>query len=288
MWFGRPGAMEELPRPTGDLPHPADLLAGEHALLGGGGAVDYPAGQPARRYTVNWQGITHDEWAALDAYTSRLRGYGPWAMLLPETRRNLLPATMAAGTENGLTTGLSVAGGESLASSTAQAYLGLRSLAWSLPASVSSGLLTLSHPVSAWYGWPSPVGLSWTLSAYVRSGGSDSSFDVRARLRWLSVAGATLSTSDGTYTAQSSGAWTRVSVTATAPASTAYVLPLLQVDGTDVSATATAYIDGVQLQTGALTNLAGLGGSCVSIVEATHEMPTSDWHDVTWTLQEVG
>lgn len=290
MLLGTPGRLARLPQPTGDLPHPAEYDAAVHKLLAGR-AVDFPGGDPKRAYKATWQGLGHDDWSTLEAYASRQRGFGPWVLYLDETRRNYLTANQASGTDAAAgVEGFSVAAGsnETLASSTAQARSGIRSLLWTLPASVTSGLLTIACPVATFAGWPTPASQPWSLSAYVRTGGTDSTFDVRARLRWLNSAGSTLSTSDGSFTAGSSSAFTRISVTATAPANAVYVLPLLQVDATDVSGAAQCFVDDVQLEFGTVgTALAGTGLPIVSIIPDEHDMPSADWHTVTWTLQEV-
>jgi hypothetical protein len=234
MWFGRPGALVELPGPTGevDMPKSGPAL---HELLDGY-AVDY-SGRTHRSYLMTWEGLDHDDAAVIEAYATRQRGVGPFAMLLPETRRNvLMPEQATAGDAPAVELGGSIGGSEQLALSTAQSRLaGGTSWLWTLTHPLHSGFLDYDVPVAGWHGWPTPEALSWAFSAYVRPGSGDTTFDVRAVLQWLDAAGAVVSTSNGTYTAVAAGSWVRVSVAAVAPAGAVYVRPRLEVDSTDLT-----------------------------------------------------
>lgn len=234
MWFGRPGALVELPGPTGEVeigitgPGTQELLDGY--------AVDF-SGRTHRTFSQQFEGMGHDDAAVIEAYATRQRGVGPFAILLPETRRNLLaPEQATAGDAPATALGGTVAGAETLAVSTAQSRLpGGASWRWTLTHPLHSGFLDYDPPVPGWHGWPTPEALSWAFGAYVRPGTGDTSFDVRAVLQWIDVNGAVVSTSNGTFTAVAAGSWVRVGVVAVAPAGAVYVRPRIEVDGTDVT-----------------------------------------------------
>jgi hypothetical protein len=61
-------------------------------------------------------------------------------------------------------------------------------------------------------------GIQYTASVYQRGGVGQSSMAARADIRWYDINGATISTSSGTAATLTSTAWSRRSVTATAPA----------------------------------------------------------------------
>lgn len=234
MWFGKPGALVELPGPTGEVeiglsgPGTQELLDGY--------SVDF-SGRTHRTFAQRFEGMGHDDAAVIEAFATRQRGVGPFAILLPETRRNVLAAEQAtAGDAPATLLGGSVAGPEALATSTAQSRLpGGVSWRWTLTHPLHSGFLDYDPPVAGWHGWPTPVGLSWAFGVYVRPGTGDTSFDVRAVLRWLDAAGVVVGTSNGTLTPVVAGSWVRVGVVAVAPAGAVYVRPRIEVDGTDVS-----------------------------------------------------
>lgn len=286
MWLGRPGALVQLRMPARDYDRAPQLQAAVRRTLGGGYTVDRPI-RPSRQWHMSWVWLTRADWTHLHALATRQYGPGPFALIDPATG-NFLTPQQASGTDVlADEAGWSVTGSETIASSTAQFWQGSRSLLWSLPASVSSGVLTYSP--TAGFGWPTPDGQAWVMSAYCRSGGTDTTFDVRARIRWLNAAGSQVSVSTGTYTAMSSSAWTRVSVTATAPAGAVYVEPGLQVDATDVSAAAQCYVDGSQLEMTELTAWQpGEGLPQVSIVDVDERVPWIERRNGAMTLVEVG
>jgi hypothetical protein len=135
-------------------------------------------------------------------------------------------------------------GGSSLARSTAQAYLGSASCAGSTGGTGGNlifGTMASSSRIAA------TAGTVYTGSLYARSAAV--SRTAYARLLFYDAAGTGLSTTNGTSAATSTTAWSRYTVTATAPANTATVLLQIVIQGT--STTETHYIDGLLLEAAA-------------------------------------
>jgi hypothetical protein len=157
------------------------------------------------------------------------------------TRTNLVPnpnfETNVLMTEN------TSPGGSSLARSTAQFYSGVASCAGSTGGTGGNlifGTMSSSSRIAA------TAGTVYTGSLYARSAAVQRT--TYARLLFYNAGGTGLSTTNGTSSATSTTAWTRYTVTETAPANTATVV--LQVVVLGVSTTETHYIDGVLLETG--------------------------------------
>jgi hypothetical protein len=134
-------------------------------------------------------------------------------------------------------------GGSTLARSTAQFYSGTASCAGSTTGTGGNlifGTMSSSSRIAA------TAGTVYTGSLYARSAAVQRT--TYARLLFRDAGGTVLSTTNGTSSATSTTAWTRYTVTETAPANTATVT--LQVVVLGVSTTETHYIDGLLLETG--------------------------------------
>lgn len=248
LYLGKPGnLLLPVASPRPGVERSPTAHEGVHELLGGGYAVDRAPGL-ARQFQFDWNWDNDVWWTLLGVY-SGTSGFGPYC-LYDEGLINALSANQSSGCEPFAdTSGFSVAGGsgEVLAASTTFAYAGSRSLKWSLPASVTSGILTLTAPGSM-YGWPTHAG-SWTFSSYVRTGASgDTSFSVALALRWLDATGAQVSETTASNTTVTT-AWQRLTVTAAPPATAVYVSPRIKVTG-GVTAVADLHVDQAQLQLG--------------------------------------
>lgn len=292
MLLGKPGAIVTLPALTGQVKASYDIGESQQELLAGGVTVDYAGGDAKTRWTITWDGLGADDAGVLHAYATRQRGRGPWAMYLPETRHNVLsPNTASCGDALSSTDGWSTpaGAGETIDDSAAQSRLaGGRSLLWSLPSSVAVGELLVAAPFPDWFGFPTDVGRVWSFGAWVFRGAGDTTFDTRVGLRWYDIAGAVLSTTVSTYTA-TAAAWAARTVTGTAPASAAYVRPLVQVDATDVSTAATVHVDDAHLEIASsiVSTLPGGGMPRVSIVAPARDFPVAEWSNVQLVFQEV-
>jgi hypothetical protein len=277
VYFGRVGAvLTEIQSPRPGVDRTPTAHEGTHELLAGGYAVDRVP-TACRTWEMDWA-WDDDVWWTLWGFYSGTSGFGPYC-LYDEGAANLLSANQSSGTEPFAdTTGFSIAGGasETIASSTTFAYAGSRSLKWSLPAAVTSGILTLAAPSSV-YGWPVAAG-PWTFSAYVRTGaGGDTSFSVALALRWLDSTGTQVSETVATATTVTTS-WVQLTATGSAPSTAVYVVPRIKVTAATVAAVADLHVDQAQLQLGgeASTWRPGEGVPIVSLTKPKDVMLLAD------------
>ncbi len=276
LYLGRPGSqLGQLASPRPGVERSPTAHEGVHELLAGGFAVDRTP-QASRQIQLDWN-WDDTVWWSLWGYYSGTSGYGPYC-LYDEGIVNVLSANQCSGTEPFAdTSGFSIAAGasETIASSTTFAYAGSRSLKWSLPAAVTSGILTLTAP-GGMYGWPTP-GSAWTFSSYVRTGASgDTSYSVALALRWLDAAGAQVSETTASNTTVSTS-WQQLQVSGTAPATAVYVVPRIKVTG-GVASVADLHVDQTQLQLGgkATTWRPGEGLPLVSLTKPKETLLLAD------------
>lgn len=109
------------------------------------------------------------------------------------------------------TTGWTGQGTSSVVSSTAQAYVGSASGLLTASGSANCGVYTTAASVTA--------GAQYTASIYIRD--INTAVSYRASIDWKDSGSTALGSNNGTVTAISSGGWTRVSVSGTAPAGAA-------------------------------------------------------------------
>jgi hypothetical protein len=272
VYIGRPGSLAALRSPLKGVRARVHRPGRLKETLGGGRAADY-APRVLREWQMNWAALPHDDQAALLAYFAGHNGPGPYAFLDGAERNLLTPNQSAATSVYNDTSGFTAAGtGETLASSTALYERGPRSLAWSLPASVTGGILTLDGPVADWYGIPCVPGQTYRLQARVRGGGTDGVVDITAKLRWLDAA--------------------CVKAATTCPAGAVYLQPRFDVTAATVTATGTVYLD--KLMVSMPTTLdpgttwaAGLGVARVTLPQMEHALRSIDAHSATLTVSEV-
>lgn len=266
---------------------------GVHELLAGGYATDRSP-HLCRQWQMSW-GWDDDTWWILSGFASGQLGIGPYAMYEP-AMVNLLTPNQASGTEAFKTTlGFSCDATEALASTSTFAQQARRSLKWSLPASVTSGILTLAAPQSL-IGWPVAPS-SYAFSAYCRTGASgDTSFSVTMALRWLDAAGAQVSESVNTASTVTT-AFVQLSLSASPPATAVYVVPRIKVTAASVSAGADLHIDQAQLQLGGTVTtwrsgegpaLVGLGRLRETVPLATGPAPGQQARIIQATLTQLG
>ena len=155
---------------------------------------------------------------------------------------NLLRTNQATGSGDGTTTGFSVSGGDAtatLASSTAQAWQGLRSLAVT---SVSGPILAMASPPGSTgvAGVPVVGGRAYTMVARIYSAAARTAY---CRSYWYKPDGTAASTtsSSGTSVTTSAG-WTEIRVTAVAPSDAAFCIPAVLI--TSPTAGEVFYLDG--------------------------------------------
>ena len=141
------------------------------------------------------------------------------------------------------TTGWTAGTNTTIARNTSNGFVGTSSLSLT---SVAAGNIwaNLTTSVSA------TVGYSYTASAYVKSAAI--SRTARVRLDWYNGA-SLLSSTDGTNTSTSTTAWTRLSVTGTAPSSTTAVVVTMTVNST-AAGSEVHYFDAVLLEQSSVLN----------------------------------
>lgn len=135
-------------------------------------------------------------------------------------------------------TGWQAASNCALAQSGAQAWHGVYSLA--LTASSAASMSATTTPGTG--GVPVTAGYQYAASAHVRAAAT--SRQVGVNIAWYDSTGNLLSTSTGTTVADSTSAWTRIGVQATAPTNAAYAAA--QVAVTSPANGEVHYVDGVQ------------------------------------------
>jgi hypothetical protein len=268
VYIGRPGSLAALRSPLKGVRARVHRPGRLKETLGGGRAADY-APRVLREWQMNWAALPHDDQAALLAYFAGHNGPGPYAFL-DGAERNLLTPNQSALYERGP-----------------------RSLAWSLPASVTGGILTLDGPVADWYGIPCVPGQTYRLQARVRGGGTDGVVDITAKLRWLDAAGAQVQLDAGSAVTTATGSWADcVKAATTCPAGAVYLQPRFDVTAATVTATGTVYLD--KLMVSMPTTLdpgttwaAGLGVARVTLPQMEHALRSIDAHSATLTVSEV-
>lgn len=289
--IGRPGgAFVTIPRMAArGYQRTADAAAHVHRTLGGSYAVDR-AGREPRTWQLDWKWLSADERRHLHALFTGQYGPGPWVLLDPATTNYLTPQ-QASGTDKAQdTSGFSIAaGGETLVSSTAQFVSGSRSLRWSLPAAVTSGILTLAAPPSL-TAWATPEAEWWTFSGQLRGGGADPTVNVQLALRWLDAAGAQVAETLGPVVTLGAAAWSPPVVSGPCPAGAVQFVPRTKVAAASVTATADVYLDGLQLERSQAASpwMPGEGQPVVSAIGYPESVPFVERRDVSMTLVEVG
>jgi len=96
MYLGRPGLLAAIGSPRGSVEAPRQRRTSVFELGAGGFAIDQMIGG-ARTYTINYEQITRQNWATLQAYADGHEGPGPFAFLDPG-QRNMLPANVSGAT----------------------------------------------------------------------------------------------------------------------------------------------------------------------------------------------
>lgn len=212
-----------------------------------GGRVVQRVGKPLRTYSLEREFLSLDEVSALESLYLGAYGPGPYVLLEP-WRQNLLSPNQSTGTDHlADTTGFAANAG-TITSSTAQADVGLRSLAWAVTAANQQVLTGSSTSLTGSDGTVDiPVMAATVYSARVRARLSASTGTVRLDMRWYDKAGAFISASTGTATALATGSFTDCPCTnITSPAGAA-LLRLAPIN-TVMGAAQTIYLDRWQLQ----------------------------------------
>ncbi|MEV6526893.1 hypothetical protein AB0M43_33675 [Longispora sp. NPDC051575] len=285
LYLGQLGALVALPDPAPGLGATLARPHGEHVTLSGGRAVDF-AGPGRRTYTLSWEALTDDEYAALEAFYSGAWGPGPWLMLPTDAAWNYLTPQQASGTDMlGNTDGFG--GPAVMASSTDYAATGFRSLAWSLatnPVGDDNLVVWVQHNLS---GLPVVPGVPLTWSAQIRAAAP---VTVSMSIGWGDAQDHALPGAPSGTPVVAGPGWRTVTVTATPPAAAALAYLSLDVAPASVTAPTVLYVDALRADLGAARAgwLPGRGVPLVSLVELTQTYRWSDAIDCTATFLEVG
>lgn len=225
MYLGRPGLLAAIGSPRGKVEAVRQRRTSVFELGAGGYSVDQMIGG-ARTYTINYEQITRENWATLQAFADSHEGPGPFAFLDPG-QRNMLPANMSAATSStNDTTNFMIAGsGCTIGSSSLYVDAGPRTLRWTFAHGFpgATAALTPTWPSSVFtYGVPVVSGRALCFSAYVRGGGTDQIVTYTPQIVWRDSAGGVVSTSSGTPVVSDGSLFTRAFATGTAPAGSYY------------------------------------------------------------------
>lgn len=293
-YLGPPGNLQTLPYMGKGIQAALDLASAEHRALAGPRTVDY-IGPPKRTYTLSRAFLTADELGLLEALALGMFGAGPYALVDP-WRRNLLDENQSSGGDYSHdTTGFTVLAGSNTATGpVATANQGSYHQQYLSPASGAAGtagLLAGDRSSAAQVlvpGNATVVRLSqpYTFQAMLKTvAGTAAAW--RASLLWYDVAGALISTSNGTG-ATVTGSFVQYSVTATAPATAAYAVPGVTNNAT-LAATNTIAVDSLMLsQASAVAAwVPGTGVPRVAFTALGNTYPLIDAHDSEITLLEV-
>jgi hypothetical protein len=265
-YLGRPGALQKLPPPLPGFEVTDLLRGGLHELAAGGNVRDRT--QARRRWVLGWKALTDDEWSGL---RTLYRLPGPYRLLDPRDR-NRLTVNQSTGTEELRdTTGHRPVTQGVLASDTAFAHSGTRSLKWdsetALAVSSGRGVAYATSGTSIDASWAAVrPSVAHTFSVWAHA---SIAVSMAARIDWYSTAGALLSSSVGSGTSVSTSAWTQLTVAnASSPATAAYGIGGVQ-NTTTTGAAVQVWLDDPQLEEGAVASTWLLGGGSPLVVVDT-------------------
>lgn len=234
-----------------------DLLrAGTHELAGGGNVRDRTGIR--RRWVLNWPALPDASYTTL---RTLVRVPGPYRYLDP-LELNLLTANQSTGTDELRdATGFRAVTQGTVASDTAFAHAGVRSLRWD----TATALTVASGRGVAFSTSPTTIDATWaavrpsvahTFSVWAHASVAVS---MAARIDWYTAAGALISSDAGTGTAVSTGGWTQlVCANKTSPSTAAYGIAGVQ-NTTTTGAALLLYLDDGQMEEGAAATTWRLG-----------------------------
>lgn len=300
VYFGRPGALMTLPWPLGDLDKPYERVTYDF-ISGGGQHTVSQLLLGSRQITASWNALHLDNFTRLSQYWEGANGSGPWAFVDPSVPNMLLPNQSSATNQRYDTTGFETSGaadqGTLLSSTASGAFIhrvgGIQALRWQFPtAAGTSPTLQLTTPYRNWPGWPAVPTLPYTFTAWARPDGTvDASITMSARLRFLDAAGALIGAEVSGGDIVMSAGYVKHTVTATAPAGTAYVRPLFVATGSTITTGGSIYIDELNLEQDSVANdwAPGTGVRPVEILALTDKVPfaTRMRTAVTMTMREL-
>lgn len=285
VYFGRPGALQRLPYPRGDMDKSYDRSVFDFQTGSGEHQVSSLAGG-SRQRTINWNALHVDNYAILERYWTGMAGVGPFVFIDPSDRNLLMPnqasATSSFYDARHWHTSTGAADMGTLLSNgaggiTQHSVYNTRSLRWYFNSSPvnASPLLILDAPYRNWAGYPVVPGLSYFFSAWARPDSVvDTSITMAAKIQWLDATGALVSEVSGGALVMSAG-WVQHSVSGVAPAGAVYVRPVFLVTGATVTVNGSVYIDEPMLEQDTVLNTwaPGTGLRPVELLGLTDAVP---------------
>lgn len=285
VYFGRPGALQQLPWPRGDMDRPYERQTFDFLTGSGNHAVSSLA-QGSRSYALSFNALHQDTFTILEQYRIGANGPGPFVIIDPSAP-NLLPPNVAAATGlmNDATSLLSfttsIAGDNGTpVSNTDPTFIhraaGWRSIRWRFTvAAAAFPTLGVKPMYRNWPAHPVAPSVPYVFSSWVRPDGIvDSSITCAMKLEWQDAngtpIGAQISGGDTVLTT-----WTRLSVTGTAPSNAAFVRPIWVATGATITVNSSLYIDEPMLEQDSLVNdwAPATGIKPVAIIGLTETVP---------------
>lgn len=291
--LGYPGALVVLPSPAPGYAPVDEVRAATHELLSGVNVRDRIGVR--RRWTLSWPAMTDASWATVRALA---RIPGPFRYVDP-LEPNMVTENQSVGTDATRTTDGIVARFQgTVSSSTAQQRSWQRAAAWATGTALAAtdrGFYLYNSTTAVDSTWTAiRPSTQYTVSGYLRS---TAAVSMKAGWDWHDSTGIYLSTSLGTGVALSTANFnTRVTHTATSPATAAYGIPIF-LNSTTTGAAVTVYLDEVQMEQAAAASIfdIGAGTPWVSVESLGHSIVVADGattgaavHDVSLVLLEVG
>jgi hypothetical protein len=249
VYFGRPGKLVTLPWPRGDLDRTYDRQTFDF-ITGSGYHQVSSLSAGSRTYTIQWNALHLDSFIKLGQYRIGANGPGPWVLIDPSAP-NLLPTNIGAASGlfanntqmvvGAVTNG--VPGSNSLPAFIHRTE-GYRSMKWAFTTGPidTNPIFEMTPMYRSWFGQPVVPGLSYSFSSWLTVDGVvETNATVAIKMIWTDAAGATLSTSSGGDTSITT--WTKLTVTATAPAGAVYAKPVYVALGSSLAVNGIIYID---------------------------------------------
>jgi hypothetical protein len=286
VYFGRPGAMVQLPWPRGDMERPYQRQAFDFLTGSGHHSVSLLVGG-ARTYLANWNALHVDNYALLEQYWVGANGSGPWALIDPSVPNLLLPNQAAATNATYDTVGFSTSTGAAsmgtlLSNSATAGSLThrtgtLRSLRWQFPvAAATTPILLFTAPYRNWFGIPAVAGLPYAWSFWARPDSVvDTSITLAATFQWLDSTGTQIGSDVTGGAIVMAAGYVKLSVTGVAPAGTAYIKPMAVATGSTITTGGSIYLDEFLLEQDSAFNTwaPGTGVRAVEILSFADIVP---------------
>lgn len=285
VYFGKPGVFFSLPWPVGGVDKPYERQIFDFLTGSGFHQVSQLQGG-SRLYGLKWDALHVDNYGKLEQYFVGANGPGPFVLLDP-SEPNLLPPNVSSAmslykTGRDFTSNASPTEGDPVVN-TNESFIHRphadSSVKWLFTgAAVATPSLGVAPLFRSWYGTPALVGQAYTFSSWMRADGVvDSAITASMQMDFLSTAGVLVGSLTSSGNIALTAAWTRVSVTATAPAGTAYIRTRWFADGTTIAVGGSIYIDEPMLEYGSVLNdwAPSTGVRPVQIVGLTDSVPFS-------------